>query len=132
MRKAEIIRDARAAVFAAIFRSYDAIEVILRADADARKQGSVDSTAYYARLNELLDPLVPHQSPTLPPAHGHAGRKTLVLPLPLLVDDLVLLFHDVPGGVNRIAESLGSQGTSWFRSGNRSIEQNLVVELVSS
>jgi hypothetical protein len=58
MRQARLMPDVRTALFAAIFRSYDGVDTILRAEADARQRGPVDSPAYFARLHELLDPLV--------------------------------------------------------------------------
>jgi hypothetical protein len=62
MRKARrVMHDARADIFEAIFRSYEGVDTILRADAEAKKHAAVDSPAYYARMHKLLDPLVQRQ-----------------------------------------------------------------------
>jgi hypothetical protein len=61
MRKARIMHDAPSDIFEAIFRSYEGVDTILRADANAKKHAAVDSPAYYARMHELLDPMVQRQ-----------------------------------------------------------------------
>jgi hypothetical protein len=61
MRKARVMHDARADIFEAIFRSYEGVAPILRADAEAKKHAAVDSPGYYARMHKLLDPLVQRQ-----------------------------------------------------------------------
>jgi len=61
MREAAVMRDPRADIFEAIFRSYQGVDTILRADREAKRHGAVDSPAYYSRMHELLDPLVQRQ-----------------------------------------------------------------------
>jgi hypothetical protein len=61
MHKARVMHDARADIFEAIFRSYEGVDTILRADADAKKHAAVNSPAYYARMHKRLDPLVEKQ-----------------------------------------------------------------------
>jgi len=58
LQKAEVLVDRRAKVFEAMFRSYGEVERVLEADVFARRHAKVGSTAYYARMRELLDPLV--------------------------------------------------------------------------
>jgi len=61
VQPAALVGDTRSQVFTALFHSYEGVRVVLRADARARRDAAVDSAAYYARMGELLDPLVRRQ-----------------------------------------------------------------------